>query len=75
MGNNYNKNYQKDDLKSMGYKIYLLSNIGTDYFEDLRKKMPENLFQSFDGFYTTNPEDEYIKKPDPRIFQRFFLIY
>lgn len=59
-----------DDLKLMGYKIYLLSNIGGDYFEDLVTKMPPDLFKSFDGFYTTNPEDEYAMKPNPRIYRR-----
>ena len=58
----------------MGYKIYLLSNIGSDYFEDLIKKMPEDLFKSFDGFYTTNPDDDYTMKPNPRIYKRYSLL-
>ena len=41
--------------QEIGFKIYLLSNIGHGYFADLRSKMPDGLFKDFDGFYTSNP--------------------
>ena len=57
-------------LKSSGYGIYLLSNIGIEYFADLRSKMPGDLFDHFDGFYTTNPDDDYVNKPNIKIFHQ-----
>lgn len=57
-------------IKDSGYGIYLLSNIGIEYFLDLRTKMPNELFEHFDGFYTTNPDDDYVNKPNIKIFKR-----
>lgn len=58
----------KDKLSSFGYGVYLLSNIGTDYFKQLRETWPSDLFKNFAGFYTTNPDHGYVKKPHPDIF-------
>lgn len=58
-------------MKSYGYSIYLLSNIGTDYFNQLREMWESNIFKNFDGFYTTNPDHGYVKKPHPDIFDLY----
>jgi len=58
-------------IKASGYGIYLLSNIGIEYFSDLRRRLPEDLFATFDGFYTTNADDEYVNKPNIKIFHHF----
>ena len=57
-------------LKMAGYEIYLLSNIGVEFFEDLQEKLPGHLFEPFDGFYTANEADQYVNKPDKRIFHQ-----
>lgn len=62
-------------LKANGYSIYLLSNIGSDYFTQLQNMWPPNIFNDFDGFYTTNPDHGYVKKPSPEIFDLFVFDY
>ena len=57
-------------LVSSGYGVYLLSNIGIQYFNDLRANMPRDFFEHFSGFYTTNPDDDYVNKPNIKIFKR-----
>ena len=32
---------------------------------------PPNIFNDFDGFYTTNPDHGYVKKPSPEIFDLY----
>ena len=58
-----------EQLKSAGYGIYILSNIGVEYFADLKNAL-ENYFVHFDGVYTTNPDDDYIKKPHIKVFDK-----
>ena len=58
-----------EQLKSAGYGIYILSNIGVEYFADLKNAL-ENYFVHFDGVYTTNPDDDYIKKPHIKVFEK-----
>ena len=63
-------NYFIERLKQAGYEIYLLSNIGAGFFEDLRKKLPADLFEPFDGFYLANEKDDYANKPDTKVFHQ-----
>jgi len=73
-------NAQKPDLPTFevierlhksGYGIYLLSNIGIEYFAALREKLHYDFFEHFAGFYTTNKTDDYVNKPNIKIFERF----
>ena len=56
------------ELKKMGYKIYLCSNLGEKSYLHMSKAYPE-LFNLFDNYYISNPAHGYIKKNDPMFFK------
>lgn len=53
-------------LKKMGYRLYVLSNISIECFEYIKKENPE-FFALFDGLIISGYEK--VKKPDPKIFE------
>lgn len=57
-------------LKDRGYKIYVLSNIGKDTFNELCLKYPE-IGAFFDGAFTASAEHNYIHKPHMDFYQGF----
>ena len=59
-----------EDLKNKGYKLYILSNIGEKSLKYIEGMHPE-VFTLFDGIYTANDRDKYIKKPQPKIYQNY----
>lgn len=57
-------------LKSYGYNLYILSNIGSQALEELKKKYPD-IINYFDGSYIPSIENNYRHKPDIVFFQEF----
>lgn len=57
-------------LKQKGYKLYVLSNIGNDTYNQLIKRYPE-IFNHFDGAFTAKLENNYCQKPDPLFYEQF----
>lgn len=57
-------------LKQKQFRIYLFSNIGTQFFQHLKKEN-ETVFELFDGFHTSGVEINYVTKPDAVAYQRF----
>jgi FMN phosphatase YigB (HAD superfamily) len=58
------------ELKQLGYKVFLLSNIAQDTFEDLEKKRPD-FVALFDGYYIPSVANNYIRKPNPAFYAKF----
>lgn len=58
------------ELKQLGYKVFLLSNIAHDTFVELEKKRPE-FISLFDGYYIPSPDNNYIRKPNPAFYIEF----
>ncbi len=58
------------ELKAQGYSLYLLSNIASETFENLRHKQPA-LISLFEGFYMPSAKNKYIHKPNPHFYQNF----
>ena len=58
------------ELKSRGYKLYVLSNIGKETFEQLCQKYPE-IGACFDGAFTASPEHNYMQKPHIDFYESF----
>lgn len=58
------------ELKSQGYKLFILSNIGSDTLTELSQKFPE-IINLFDGAFPARPDDNYCQKPDPRFYESF----
>jgi len=58
------------ELKQLGYKVFLLSNIAQDTFEDLEKKRPD-FVALFDGYYIPSVANNYIRKPNPAFYTKF----
>lgn len=54
--------------------MFLLSNIGTQYFEELVAMLPAGLFADFDGFHTSDVSD-YTMKPHPKVFESFMATF
>lgn len=63
-----------NELKQHGFKIYLLSNIGQTMFDKFKEEYPD-IFESFDDFFVSTPEYDYIHKPDLRMFDLFLKQY
>jgi hypothetical protein len=59
-----------NNLKKNGYELHILSNIGETIFEDLRTKYPE-IFSAFTSVKVANPQEQYIGKPNPLIFNKY----
>lgn len=57
-------------LKSKGYKLYILSNIGAQALEELEKKYPE-IIGCFHGAYIPSHENNYRHKPDVLFYEEF----
>lgn len=58
------------DLKERGYKLYILSNIGKETFEELAEVYPE-LRQYFEGAFTATAENNYLHKPHLEFYEAF----
>lgn len=58
------------NIKQAGYKIYMLSNIAEETLEELWQKQ-KDILSIFDGIYTPNKSNGYIKKPHPKFYQYF----
>jgi len=57
-------------LKKMGYEIFLLSNIMPETWNNLKQIHP--VFDTlFDGVFIPTKEHGFIRKPDPRFYQKF----
>lgn len=57
-------------LKQKGYKLYILSNIGEKSLNHIKETHKE-IFNLFDGVYTSTDKDGYIKKPSPEIYKKY----
>lgn len=57
-------------LKERGYKLYVLSNIGSETFEELSMKYPE-IRACFDGAFTATAENNYNHKPHKKFYEEF----
>lgn len=70
--NSQNKNIQVIEiikkLKSMGYTIYLASNIGPNTLKQLSNKMPE-LKYLFDDIVNPNIKNQFSRKPSPKFYE------
>ncbi len=58
------------EIKTLGFRLYLLSNIGIQALNNLYTKHP-NLNKLFDGFYVPRPENFYMRKPSLYFFSEF----
>lgn len=58
-----------NELKEKGYKLYILSNIGENSIEMLRKKFPD-IFSKFEIIISATEKDNYIKKPSIESFNK-----
>lgn len=63
-----------ETLKSNGYKLYILSNIGEQTLQQLQKKLPE-LFNHFNGIAFVEQQDNWIQKPYPQAFEKFLTTF
>eukprot|EP01130_Rhizamoeba_saxonica_P009060 TRINITY_DN3680_c0_g1_i2.p1 TRINITY_DN3680_c0_g1~~TRINITY_DN3680_c0_g1_i2.p1 ORF type:complete len:133 (-),score=17.98 TRINITY_DN3680_c0_g1_i2:27-425(-) len=59
------------ELRKKRYSIYLMSNIGGFYFEDMFQQMPQFFEENFDGYYTSSEADGYLKKPNSEYYDVF----
>ncbi len=57
-------------LKERGYRIYVLSNIGKETFDQLCLKYPD-ISTFFDGAFTASAEHNYIHKPHMDFYEGF----
>lgn len=57
-------------LKARGYKLYILSNIGRETFEQLAAQYPE-ISCHFDGAFTATVENNYSHKPQLHFYEQF----
>lgn len=63
-----------NQLKKRGFKIYLMSNIGSIMFNDLHDTY-KHLFAAFDDLFITWPELSYLQKPHTGYFRLFLDTY
>lgn len=61
-------------LKSDGYPLYVFSNIGPESLRFLQEKFP-SIFNSFAGFIHSQPEDNWIQKPNTRAYTKLLKQY
>ncbi len=61
------------ELRAKGYKLYILSNIGKETFEQLKHEN-QDVISLFDGVYVAVPANNYAHKPQ-RIFYEGFKHY
>jgi HAD superfamily hydrolase (TIGR01509 family) len=58
------------ELKARGYTLYVFSNIGPQSLTKLSSYYPE-IFELFSGFVYTQPEDNWIHKPQKAAYEKF----
>jgi len=58
------------NLKRRGFKVFLISNIGSKFWDEMQRHF-KDVFEQLDGFLVASAEDEYLSKPDSRYFQMF----
>jgi len=63
-----------EKLKTKGYNLHILSNIGEQFFNDLAQTFPQ-IFNYFDKVKVPSASDDYIQKPNPLIFQNYVTDY
>ena len=57
------------ELKKLGHKVFILSNIGAEAFEQLKKGNP-GVFDIIDGAIVSEASDGYIQKPQPDAYKK-----
>jgi len=57
-------------LKQKGFKLFMLSNMGSDTWEDFGIKF-QSIAELFDGFYTPHKENSYVGKPSEEFYGGF----
>jgi hypothetical protein len=63
-----------EELKSRGYTLHLLSNIGEHLYADLESQYPD-VFKLFDVICIGSKANHYIGKPDPLVFYNYIVTY
>lgn len=63
-----------EELKSRGYTLHLLSNIGETLYADLESQYPD-VFKLFDVICIGSKVNHYIGKPDPLVFYNYIVNY
>lgn len=58
------------DLKASGYKLFLLSNIGNESYDNFKPRFTE-IMSLFDGQYLPSKENDYHHKPNLKYYQSF----
>lgn len=61
------------ELKSAGFELAVLSNIGQRIFEALEPKH-DDLFTLFDHIVVATPETHYVSKPNPKAYERLYRV-
>lgn len=59
-----------ETLKEKGFKIYMLSNMGEETWQDFVTRF-ESIVELFDGFYTPNKKNNYVGKPMLEFYNEF----
>lgn len=57
-------------LKQQGYSLHILSNIGLLMYHHLYQRFP-HLFDQFDKIKIANPTENYLSKPNPRMYELY----
>ena len=58
------------ELKDSGYTLHMFSNIGSEIFKDLDKKLP-HIFKDFKSFTLPSEQNGYIRKPSKSSFENY----
>jgi len=60
------------ELKARGFKVFLFSNIGEQFWSAMHARLGAVLDELFsDGLWIATPAKNYLAKPDPKAFQDF----
>jgi len=62
------------ELKSKGYELHVLSNIGQNSVQMMQDLFPD-IFCYFDKIMASTADDNYIKKPDIKAYQKYLKIF
>jgi len=57
-------------LKEKGFKIFMLSNMGLETWEDFSVRF-SSITELFDGYYTPNKDNNYLGKPEIEFYEEF----
>jgi len=60
-------------LKQKGYSVYLFSNIGSRFFDDMKQQYP--WLDQFDAHMFSSKIDGYLKKPNKEYYKLFYERY